>query len=687
MQPGIASISGGREGKEEKSGFNEGKRRRRRGCEEDMNGYVAWSRACGVRAAGREGGCIQTKDGDCCVNRRMEKNQWRPWHTTNEREGKCAHVLGANKRVKHEKQSKLKEAGASAQIDDAPAQGHASKMASKSQSEGSERVHAQIDASCIVRPQEKNALFFVRAAKVRVRVREVCEARNCNRVPGSVSQASKVVRPVNRSFPHTLSEKIRAQAAGHGAFPGYHLHRARVNTCANRCRTANARAASQPEKDAGISHRCVMQVRMCPNVTAESSRASSVRNRNQAIRFVYTGCASKASNHQSSGRLDAYDLVQTDYDSKAMLELDDGTFSDLPVHPHANLGVHQLIYRQHAYYTGCKLSEIRESKVQKEYSIEGKPARTTARSMTRRKHIGARTIPQRGEGTARQGNSCVHGGVNFVRHPDFVLHFLKSHAPRFTKTRLPGNVRTKHKMMYLILCIIPHAPARIVELCASVIVSKRTYTKRLLTDALNNTSDSDQQQPGKNRRNHMGENVRTRAIDGWITSRNVGMRQEETIQGRLVLEAGSRAVNYPGINEHPSERHCSVSNFQYTALLRLRMSRYCLGLRMFSVPRFSWVWWAMSQLVRDSRCYPDLLSADPRNDQMDGMGMRYQETFPHLSIRSPSQSWPGTRPVGQLSTINLSASVGIVNPPFLAVGNEPRLLIQASRFLLFQARL
>ncbi|KAJ7138097.1 hypothetical protein C8R44DRAFT_728265 [Mycena epipterygia] len=60
----IASISGGREGKEEKPGFNEVKRRYRRGGEEDMNEYVAWSRACGVRAAGREGGCIQTKDGD-----------------------------------------------------------------------------------------------------------------------------------------------------------------------------------------------------------------------------------------------------------------------------------------------------------------------------------------------------------------------------------------------------------------------------------------------------------------------------------------------------------------------------------------------------------------------------------------------------------------------------------------------
>ncbi|KAJ7138121.1 hypothetical protein C8R44DRAFT_848062 [Mycena epipterygia] len=59
MQQGIASISGGKEGKEEKPGFNEGKRRRRRGGEEDMmNECVAWSRAYGVRAAGREGGSV-----------------------------------------------------------------------------------------------------------------------------------------------------------------------------------------------------------------------------------------------------------------------------------------------------------------------------------------------------------------------------------------------------------------------------------------------------------------------------------------------------------------------------------------------------------------------------------------------------------------------------------------------------
>ncbi|KAJ7138122.1 hypothetical protein C8R44DRAFT_341080 [Mycena epipterygia] len=155
--------------------------------------------------------------------------------------------------------------------------------------------------------------------------------------------------------------------------------------------------------------------------------------------------------------------------------------------------------------------------------------------------------------------------------------------------QLPGNVQAtteqrnpKYKMMYLILFIIPHAPAGIVELCDVAFnltahanhlclghSVKAHIRKRLLTEALNNTSDSDQQQPGKNRRNHIGEIVRTRAIDGWITSRNVGLRREETIQGRLVLEAWSRAVNYPGINEHPLERPCSVSNFQYTALLGL----------------------------------------------------------------------------------------------------------------------
>ncbi|KAJ7138102.1 hypothetical protein C8R44DRAFT_848057 [Mycena epipterygia] len=222
----------------------------------------------------------------------------------------------------------------------------------------------------------------------------------------------------------------------------------------------------------------------------------------------------------------------------------------------------------------------------------------------------------------------------------------------------------KYKMMYLILCIIPHPPAGIVELCDVAFnltahanqlclghSVKAHIRKRLLTEALNNTSDSDQLQPGKNRRNHIGEIVRTRAIDGWIISRNVGMRREETIQASI-----GEALQ---CLEFPIHRIIRIKDesilFRPSDVFR---SAIFMG------------WWAMSQLVRDSRCYPDSLSADPHNDYMDGMaGMRYQ-------------SWPGTRPGGQLSTINLSASVGIVDPPFLAVCNEPRFLFQANRFFL-----